>query len=174
MFNCGDFSLVPLVKEDAESLSEMMVSNSERFQDYFPKTLEENVSVAKSKQFIRTISEDFKNRKQFLFALKTENTIAGLIYIKELDWEKKEGEFAYCISKAYSGRGFISKGVAKLSEYAFDALHLETVNIITHKSNTPSVRIAKKCGFHFVKTLKNEFTPPGKEPLDMELYQLKR
>jgi ribosomal-protein-alanine N-acetyltransferase len=174
MFDCCDFILAPLVADEASALNKLMLDNVERFQPYFPKTLEANLSVEKSTAFIKQMSEDIENRILFLFALKTETAIAGLIYIKELDWKKKEGEFAYCIGTAYARKGWISEGVARLSEYAFKDNNLESLIIITHKSNKGSVNIAKKNNFQFIKTLRNEFTPSGKAPMDMELYQLKK
>ena len=33
-------------------------------------------------------------------------------------------------------------------------------------------KVAENNNFRWVKTLPNEFTPKGKEPLDMELYEL--
>ena len=91
---------------------------------------------------------------------------------KELDWKIKQGEFAYCIGYTYEGRGLTSKAIRELSGYAFDHLGLERLQIIAHKDNLPSVKIAINNSFKWQKTLKNEFTPTGEKPLDMELYEL--
>ena len=44
--------------------------------------------------------------------------------------------------------------------------------IIAHKTNIGSCKVAEKCGFEWKKTLLNEYTPPNESPLDMELYEL--
>ncbi|MDP5081017.1 MAG: GNAT family N-acetyltransferase, partial [Winogradskyella sp.] len=72
----------------------------------------------------------------------------------------------------YEGQGLSTKAVSALSTYAFNDLGLETLQIITHKDNLPSVKIAMKNNFKWLKTLINEFTPTGEEPVDMELYEL--
>ena len=95
----------------------------------------------------------------------------GLVYLKDLDWNTKEGEFAYCISKQYTGQGWITKAVTLLSSYASSQLQLKTINIIVHHSNIASIRIAEKCGFTYKGVLPNEFTPPGKKPIDMQLFK---
>lgn len=174
MLDSRDFILAPLFTEDASAVHHLMVNDAERFRRYFPKTLDANLTEEKSGVFIKEMSEAIQNKKLYLFALKTENQIAGLIYIKELDWKKKQGEFAYCIGSQFSGKGWISKGINMLSGYAFTELGLETLVIITHTSNAASVRIAERNNFQFVKVLKNEYTPPGEKPMDMELYQLKK
>ncbi len=59
-----------------------------------------------------------------------------------------------------------------MSNYAFETLGLETLQIITHKGNMSSIKVALNNNFEWQKTLENEFTTAGETPLDMELYEL--
>lgn len=169
-----DLSLGKLVIEDAEALSTLMLKNEERFHAYFPITLSKNTTKNDSEKFITSITEDEANKIQFLYAVRKSSHLIGLVYLKELDWEKKEGEFAYCIDKEYSGKGYISMAIQQLSEKAFKSVGLKTLNIIAHKENTPSIKVALKNGFEWKKTIIKGYTPPNGSPLDMELYQLHR
>ena len=119
-------------------------------------------------------NKQFDSKEEFLFTLKEKESrfLAGLVYIKELDWSKKKGEFAYCIGYEFEGKGLTSKAIKILSNHAFNSLGIETLQIIVHKSNISSVRVAEKCNFVWQKTLLKEFTPPNELPLDMELYEL--
>jgi len=112
----------------------------------------------------------------FLFTLKHSETreLAGLIYIKELDWDKKQGEFAYCIGYTFEAQGLTSKAINALSKHAFTDLGIKTLQIIAHKDNLASVNVAIKNNFKWQRTLLKEFTPTGEQPLDMELYELYR
>ena len=65
-----------------------------------------------------------------------------------------------------------SKAIEILVSYAFNKVKLETLIIITHKENLPSVKVATSNGFKRIKSLKQAFTPPGEQALDMELYEL--
>lgn len=49
---------------------------------------------------------------------------------------------------------------------------IETLQIIAHKTNVASVKVAEKNNFKWVKTLKEEYTPQGEKPLNMELFEL--
>jgi ribosomal-protein-alanine N-acetyltransferase len=120
--------------------------------------------------------KQFEENETFLLTLKHSETreLAGLIYIKELDWNINQGEFAYCIGYTFEGQGLTSKAVKMLSKHAFTDLRLETLQIIAHKDNLSSVKVALKNNFKWIKTLVNEFTPIGESPLDMELYELYR
>lgn len=168
------FEINPIHEGDAWKVCDLCVSNSDRLKRYFPKTLEQNLNPTLSQLFVEKMVKEFENREVFLFTLKHSKTreLAGLIYIKELDWDKKQGEFAYCIGYTFEGQGLTSKAVSALSKYAFNDLGLETLQIISHKENLGSVKVAINNDFEWQKTLINEFTPTGEQPLDMELYEL--
>ena len=78
---------------------------------------------------------------------------------------------AYCIDYNCAGHGIISKGVSKLTTYAFQNLSLNRLQIVVHKSNVGSVKVAENCKFAWQKTLPKEFNPTGNEAMDMELYE---
>ena len=168
------FEINPVHNGDAWKICDLCVANADRFKRYFPKTLEQNLNPTLSQFFVEEKVKQFKNKEEFLFTLKHSETreLAGLIYLKELDWDKKQGEFAYCIGYTFEGQGLASLAIKALSKYAFDELGLETLQIIAHKENLPSLKVALNNNFEWQKTLLNEFTPTGEKPLDMELYEL--
>ncbi|OUR98117.1 GNAT family N-acetyltransferase [Flavobacteriales bacterium 33_180_T64] len=168
------FEIHPIHERDAWKLCDLMITNADRFKRYFPKTLEQNLNPTLSQFFVENKTKQFQKKEEFLFTLKHSETreLVGLVYIKELDWNKKQGEFAYCIGYTFKGQKLISKSIEALSLYAFNTLGLETLQIIVHKDNIPSVKVALNTKFKWQKTLENEFTPSGKSPLDMELYEL--
>lgn len=172
----GTFEIVALESEDAENLHNLLVSNSERFKKYFPKTLSDNLTLEKSKAYILSKIEEFQSKTQYTFGIKDSATqeIAGLIIIKKLNWETKKGEFAYCLGSKYTGQGLIIKAIKLVADFAFDILNLKKLQIISHKSNLSSIKVAENNGFIWQKTLLNEFKPTNELPLDMELYELKR
>ncbi len=174
MIQFKTYTVREVLLEDAKAINTLMIANKERFSTYFPQTLKQNLSFEASKKFTLKKVEQFKAKKEFLFIIKMndDNQVLGLIYIKDLNWDKKQGEFAYCIDANFHGKGLISTAVERLSEYAFKDLGLETLQIIVYKNNIASVKVAKKCNFIWQKTLAKEFTPENGHPLDMELYEL--
>jgi len=117
-----------------------------------------------------------KKKTNYTFAIKDKNKqqIAGLIIIKKIDWGNKIGELAYCIDSKFKDKGLTSFAVKEMSIFAFNELNLKTLQIIAHKSNIGSCKVALKCGFLWKETLLNEFTPINETPLDMELYELEK
>ena len=166
------FYIEPIEIIDAWNLCDFIAANEDRLKRYFPKTLEQNLTPDLSKFFVQKKVKQFENKEEFLFTLKANlsKEIIGLIHLKKLDWNKKRGEFAYCISYTFEGKGIISNAVDALSKYAFIQLGLKTLEIIVDKANIKSIKVAKNCNFIWKKTLINEFTPTGQEPINMELY----
>ena len=170
----NDFEISAVHEGDAWKICDFCIANSNRLKRYFPKTLEQNLNPTLSQLFVDKKVKQFKTKEEFLFTLKhSENRkLAGLIYIKELNWDTKQGEYAYCIDYTQKGKGLMSKAISELNKVAFNELGLETIQIIAYKNNLSSIKVALNNSFEWQKTLKNEFTPIGEKPLDMELYEL--
>ena len=170
----NNFTINAIKATDAWPLCNFMAANDDRLKRYFPKTLQQNLTPDLAQCFADKKVKQFDLKKEFLFTIKENgsNEIAGLVYLKELDWTIKQAEFAYCIGYQFEGKGITTKAVGLLSDYAFETLGLKTLQIIVHKDNLASVAVAMNNSFTWIKTLKNEHTPPNESPLDMELYEL--
>lgn len=174
MHNTEAFHIAPLDEKDAKNLNELMVSNAERFKRYFPQTLSNNLTLKDSERYIITKTLELQSNKCYTFSIKenvTEN-IAGLIIIKKVDFENGQAELAYGIGAEYEGNGLVTFAVKQVSDFAFNELNLNTLQIISHKTNLGSVKVAVKSGFVWRRTLPDEFKPTDELPLDMELYEL--
>ncbi|WP_452230663.1 GNAT family N-acetyltransferase [Lacinutrix sp. MEBiC02404] len=172
----SNFYIDKIQEKDAWKVCDFVVANQDRLKRYFPGTLADSLTPNLAKLFVEKKVKQFQKNEEYLFTIKEKesHTLVGLVYIKALDWTIKQGEFAYCIGYPFKGKKVITNAVKTLSEYAFKHLELETLQIIVHKDNLPSVNVALNNGFVWQKTLEKEFTPTNESPLDMELYELHR
>jgi ribosomal-protein-alanine N-acetyltransferase len=168
------YSLELLQEKDFWRLCNFIVANEDRFKLYMPLTLAQNLTPDLSTRFVKEKIALIKKNEEFVFVLKNkeENTIEGIFYIKEINYKIRQAEFAYAIGYQIEGKGYTTKVVQVLTSYAFEVLELKTLQIITHKTNIGSVKVAKNCNFSWAKILNKSFTPKGLSPLDMELYEL--
>jgi len=168
------FRVFKISKDDAWNVCNFVVTNEDRLTDFFPGTKEQNLTPDLSQRFVNLKEKEFEAKEEFLFTLRTQasHKVIGLVYIKALDWNKKQGEFAYAIDYNYEGKGITSEVVKVLSEYAFNQLDLEVLQIIVHETNIASIKVAEKNEFQWIKRLPKVFKPKGREPMDMELYEL--
>ena len=169
-----NFIIDTLQPTDAHQLHEFVKANNERLKRYFPRTLSANETLEKSFEYIAIKNNEIAEKTNFTFAIrdKKPQTIVGLIILKKLEWDKKQGEFAYCIGADIEGRGVTSFAVKQMTRFAFEELGLKTLQIISHKTNSRSIKVAENNGFVWQKSLPNEFTPTNETPLNMELYEL--
>jgi ribosomal-protein-alanine N-acetyltransferase len=167
------FHIAPLETGDTKSLSKLMITNAERFKRYFPKTLSCNLTLEATERYIESKIIEFEIKSGFTFAIKENETqnIMGLVILKKVDWQTKQAEIAYCIGKEYERKGWVTKAVKAVSNYAFNELELKTLQIIAHKTNLASIKVAENNGFVWIRTLVDEFTPTYELSLDMELYE---
>ena len=165
------FMLEPLTASDAPALHSFLRFNKNELQRFFPITLGQNETLKATENYILVKTEQIKLKTEFTFAVKTNNTAIGLLILKNINWEQKRGEMAYCIDKVYQGRGWITQALMKVTDFAFNDIGLKTLEIIVYKQNKASVRVAEKSGFKWTKTLLKAYSPINEEPLDMELYE---
>lgn len=168
-----NFIIDKLKPSDANELHLFIIDNTERFSKFFPLTLSSNATVEKSAEYIEIKEEEIQQKVNFTFAIRETDSqkIIGLIIIKKIDWTKRTGELAYCIGSNFEGKGMITKAVKAISDFAYNELDLKILQIIAHKTNFGSVKVAENSNFIWKKTLLNEFTPTNEAPLDMELYE---
>lgn len=168
-----NFVINQLKAKDATTLHLFLLNNTDQLSKFFPLTLSSNKTLEKSVAYIEEKNNEIERKVNFTFAIKELDTqkIAGLIIIKKIDWEDKIGELAYCIGSDFEGKGLVTKAVKAIWGFAYNELDLKTLQIIAHKTNLGSVKVAQKCDFIWKRTLLNEFTPVGEPPLDMELYE---
>ena len=174
MINFDNYIVDKICEADASGLTELMTSNGNRFHRFFPKTLAQNLTNEDSKEFASLKSQEHDSKEEFTFVLKDIDCdkSVGLIILKELNWDTKQGEFAYCIDSNHEGKGLTTKAVKLLSQHAIDVIGLEILQIVVHSSNNGSINVAKNCGYKWQKTLLKAYAPPNESPLDMELFEL--
>lgn len=170
------YYIEPIQEKDSWKLCDFVVSNAERLKRYFPQTLEQNLTRDLSRYFVEKKVKQFRTKEELLFKLKHKEhrTIIGLVYIKKLDYHKRQAELAYCIGYQFEGKGWMTQTIKAVSDYAFKVLELENLQIIVHRTNRGSIKVAEKCGYQWRTILMKEHTPPNEPALDMELYELNR
>ncbi len=176
VYSSDQINISHLQLGDALQLNKLLVSNTERFKRYLPKTLAENRTLESTRSYIKRKMDSAQNKEEFVFTIKDKYlfNIVGLVILKNIDWENKQGEFAYCIGKRFKGQGLMTEAIKASINFAAEELGLITFHIIAHKTNKRSVNVAINSGFDWKKTLENEFTPLNEAPLNMELYELKK
>ena len=96
---------------------------------------------------------------------------AGVIAIRDIDWESGVCDLGYLIAEKYHNQGIATRAVALILEKAFEQGKLRKIKAITAVSNVASYRVLQKDGFSLEGSLKEELLIAGR-PQDAYLWGL--
>ena len=71
----------------------------------------------------------------------------------DVDWDARCGQIGYWMSGAHRGRGFATLAVVLFSDWAMEALALDSLQLFTIEGNVASERVAAKASFEVVEHL---------------------
>jgi RimJ/RimL family protein N-acetyltransferase len=76
-----------------------------------------------------------------------DDRLLGSFGLMELDREPGYGEIGYWVAAEARGRGVATRAVRLLADWAREELRLTRIEVLPHKDNLPSRRVAEKAGF---------------------------
>lgn len=134
-FEIDDYKTTHAWRSDAEINS--MVTGRKYF-----------VSSEYEKKWIEDAIHNNKNQVKLAVCLKGSDEHIGNVYLTNIDWFNRNGDFALLIGKKkYWGKGYGEELTLLMLKHAFYDLGLnriESRQLITNKS---SIRVHEKCGF---------------------------
>ena len=82
------------------------------------------------------------------FTIVHDGKVVGYIYLKHINWDEKSSEFGIAlVDDSVKGKGYGTKAINLIVEYAFDTLGLETMVASSVLRNTRSQHVLEKVGF---------------------------
>ena len=96
----------------------------------------------------RSAEEQAAGKTVHLLAVDADDDrLLGSFSVMELDREPGYGEIGYWVVAEARGRGVATRAVRLLADWARAELGLTRIDILPHKDNAPSRRVAEKAGF---------------------------
>ena len=92
--------------------------------------------------------------------------MAGLVAIER---EESQGEIGYVVAPEARGRGIATRALRLVTEYALGAAGLGRVQLLIDSENTPSLRVAERCGYVREGVARSLYVKPGRRA-DMVVY----
>ena len=90
-----------------------------------------------------------------------EDRLIGTVGLMGIDGE--QGEIGYWTAATARGRGVATRAVILIRDWAHGALGLREIEILAHRDNRPSQRVAERAGFRGTGGLRRVLTmPPGR------------
>ncbi len=137
-------SLVEL--KDAEEIFALVDTSRNYLRDWLP-WVDFNTTAEDTKTFIRSAQQQYVSKSGFHCCIRYKTEIAGIIGFYRLDWTNKTAELGYWLGKQYQGQGLMTKCCKFLTDYTFDHLKFNRVEIRAASSNVKSCAIPQRLGF---------------------------
>jgi ribosomal-protein-alanine N-acetyltransferase len=86
-------------------------------------------------------------RLQLAIADPGSDEFAGEIVLHRFDWHHRRSEIGFFTRREYRRRGMTLEAVRLLTDYAFEALGIHRMALVTNPSNHSTQRLAERAGF---------------------------
>src|SRR5699024_6656421 len=107
---------------------------------------------------VRLAHIDFLKREDLrlhIFCKKTKNFI-GSSGLHRIDWDVPKVEIGYWIDDRYSGKGYITEAVERITMYAIDEIKARRIEIHCDEKNVRSRAIPERLGFELEGIFKQD------------------
>ena len=145
---------------DAESMMQNWVSDDEVQWMYGEPSY-------KTKEEVLSLLDEYVGRNQsgyyFRWAVieKESKECIGQVAYFLVDSDNRFAEIEYCIGTAFQGKGYATEATKAVTEYGFDRMGLNKVQICVRPSNIASGKVIEKCGFQKDGNLRQFFFRGG-------------
>jgi|ERR1035437_1733253 ribosomal-protein-serine acetyltransferase len=172
--NNSDYNIRLIKDEDAEQLFSLVTTNINRIKNYFPTTVKSITDNGTAVNYIAEKKRQAINRELFCFVIEDseKQKIAGIIFIKSIDWNVCKAELGYFVDEKYAGKGIMSKSITKIIKYAFENLLLNKLYLRAALDNISSKKVAEKNGFEVEGILRKDFKTMDGTIIDLIYYGL--
>lgn len=147
-FSSEDVRLIPIEEEDIGLLQKWINKEEVSFFNgsRFP------ISHSEQKEYYNKLLNDSSKKK--LIIIDKQNIKVGLVSLLRIDYKNANAEIAVYIDPEHQNKGYASKGLKLLIEFAFAELRMHKIYANIIDFNLPSIKTFEKIGFQHESTLK--------------------
>lgn len=129
-------------------------------------------TLEETQNFVREAQAKFAARQELGLQMrrKSDGVLVGMTGFHNIDWAVPKLEIGYWARTHYTGQGYITEAVLRLTEFAFDTLGVNRVEIRMDDRNERSWRVAERAGFTLEGILRNEERAPSGLLRDTRIY----
>jgi ribosomal-protein-alanine N-acetyltransferase len=149
----GEILLRPFVASDAKQLRRVRALNKDWLDEWeatVPKTSKNDQLKAplSFRKMVRAFAKETRAGRSFSFGIFMGPNLIGQINLGGVIYGALRGaHIGYWIDREYANRGYMTEAVNMVTDFAFNELELHRIEINIRPENSPSIRVAEKCGY---------------------------
>ncbi len=132
-------------------------------------------SLDDAKKFIEKINDGIRKNDAMFWAitLKDNLKLIGTVSLWNISIEYSKAEIGYELLPQFQGKGIMHEAIAKVIQFGFENMKLQTIEAFTHLENIQSAKLLEKS--NFTRDTKFEIENAGSEELkNMIVYSLNK
>ncbi|MGE7762888.1 GNAT family N-acetyltransferase [Peribacillus sp. NPDC097895] len=141
-----ELSLKLLELKDTERVFEITNQSREYLREWLP-WLDSTTKLEDTKGFINMALQGLAENKSVHTVIMYNGQIVGVAGYNQINWSNKTAYIGYWLGEDYQGNGIMTRVAKSLTEYAFNELNLDKVEIRVAVENKKSRGIPERLGF---------------------------
>jgi RimJ/RimL family protein N-acetyltransferase len=158
---------------DAGALLKLIQENASRLENDFPTRVRATRTERDAERFIEQKYLEWERGESLTFGIwvKATGSYVGEIALKEFAPEIRSADLGYFLDRQFERRGLMRVSTQLVVSLAFDALHLNKLQVRCSSANGRSQRVAVRAGFMLEGIVRDTFLcADGVTLLDMYYY----
>lgn len=137
--------LVPLTDEDADDMGTLIREPGVPEYTWVPTEPPADFPTTWVGRYV----DGWRDRARAGFAIRdlTDDSFLGFMALVQLDLEAQEAEAGYIVKEAARGRGIGTAALRILTDWSFETLGLERIEMHIDPANDASIRLAERAGY---------------------------
>lgn len=124
-------------------------------------------AVADTRPFLRRAAAQWLLREEFVMGIFTrDGRLVGSVGVHPRNWRAPAFEIGYWLGQGFEGKGYMSEAVRLATKLAFETLGANRVMIRCDVENHRSAAVARRCGFTYEGTIRNDTVLPPQNVRD--------
>ena len=167
--------LRPYERSDAEQLGRLVSDAYEHLRPWMPWASPDQ-STEQSLKIIAGMQSEWAVRSDMTLGIfdRTSSELLGGTGLHRPDWDARCFEIGYWIHPHHEGNGYVSEAARAITDYAFDVLCAERVEIRLDPTNARSRAVPKRLEFVHEGTLRRNALGTDGTHRDTEIYAVTR
>lgn len=142
----NDITLSLVELKDAQEIFSLVDSCRKHLRKWLP-WVDGTITPDDTATFIEFASKQHAKNNGFHYSIRYEKQIAGIIGYHRIDKINRITELGYWLGEQFQGRGIMTRCCQALTDYAFEELELNRVEIRVAEENIKSCAIPQRLGF---------------------------
>ena len=170
--NDGEIRLEPISAAHAEAMDALARDHDVARFTRLPEPLPADFGALWTERYVQG-HEDGTNAG-FAIVDAESGEFLGLMGLVKLDLEAQEAEAGYIVASRARGRGVATRALRLLTDWAFEEMPLERIELLISTDNAASEVVARRSGYTREGVLRWTFLKPGRRSDTIVYSKLRR